>query len=114
MSNARSPRDVCSTTIGTRGLMAATLYPSEAVARRGGCPSRDRRPVARTSDVRGQLVPLQASNPGSERDTHPSLPATASSLGSAAGSPELAGSRAFLTLRRQEFLPRLDLLFASV
>src|SRR3954451_4416918 len=32
MSNARSPRDVCSTTIGTRGLMEAAVYRRRSAA----------------------------------------------------------------------------------
>src|SRR6476659_10107609 len=32
MSKARSPRDVCSTTIGTRGLIAARVYRSHPTA----------------------------------------------------------------------------------
>src|SRR3954454_19513819 len=51
MSKARSPREVCSTTIGTRGLMGATLYrwagPGPRRARPRGprlCSSRARRP----------------------------------------------------------------------
>src|SRR5690348_4029466 len=55
-----------------RGL--AKERSSEAVARRGGCPSRARRPVAGT-DHSARDGYLEASSPGLERDTHPSLQA---------------------------------------
>src|SRR3954447_4895046 len=41
------------------------------VARRSGCPSRGRRPVAGT-DHSARDAQLEASNPGLERDTHSS------------------------------------------
>src|SRR5436305_1053344 len=43
MSKARSPRDVCSTTMGTRGLMRAAVYRSPPAAPRRGRPRRARR-----------------------------------------------------------------------
>src|SRR3954452_8676053 len=84
MSNARSPRDVCSTTIGTRGLIVLDSIEGEV-----------RCSFWSHSDQKEQQTLRWF-------------------LGSVAGGPKLAGFRAFPTLRRQKLLPRLDLLFTSV
>src|SRR6185437_13100059 len=76
MSNARSPREVCSTTIGTRGLMANALFlllgrnPSGAVAatRDAGDFSNGLRALsqalgARSPDLRGLLLRLFLGRP---------------------------------------------------
>src|SRR3954447_9198749 len=44
MSNARSPRDVCSTTIGTRGLMEAAVYRRRSAALRDSAVARGPEP----------------------------------------------------------------------
>src|SRR4051812_20660432 len=86
MSNARSPREVCSTTIGTRGLMANALFlllgrnPSGAV----------QTTPERRGNLSNGLMPL--------------------SPGLGPRSPELRGLLLGLFLRCPELLARLGLL----
>src|SRR4051794_9304266 len=103
MSNARSPREVCSTTIGTRGLMALALFrgsgrnPSgecdESIGA-GGWPeaSNGFSPVRRGPTGRGARLRRWTRRP------------------SGAGRPQLSGRLRALLLRRPELLACLGLI----
>src|SRR5215208_5152584 len=89
MSNARSPRDVCSTTIGTRGLM-------DLASLSRGAPDSCR-PQWRESS--NGPAPVR----GPER--RPEGPPR-----SASGRPDLAAGGGLLPPRRPQLVPRLGLL----
>src|SRR5215211_2429749 len=55
MSNARSPREVCSTTMGTRGLIARAVYKSALTG-----PNRERRLSGSAIGVRSPQTGLGA------------------------------------------------------
>src|SRR5215471_8676035 len=88
MSNARSPREVCSTTIGTSGLMVLASF---------ACTPG--------------FLPNVAIAPG----VPPGVPAAPKpTRGSAAGGPQLARSlRGLFLARRPQLLARLGLLDAD-
>src|SRR4051794_10448701 len=116
MSNARSPREVCSTTIGTSGL---TVLASFRVWR----PNPSRRATCTRSSRRESSARVRPPNLGLDgRSGHvrrgvregPRAPLEALSGGSGAGRPELPGAGALALLAgRPELLARLRLLDAD-
>src|SRR3954464_11514834 len=92
MSNARSPREVCSTTIGTSGLTVLASFRFERSS-----PAR--------LDVGWEPGDSLAIAGGPKTRLTASL-----NLTSAAGRPELAGAAGLFVARRPELLARLCLL----
>src|ERR1700749_4592985 len=81
MSKARSAREVCSTTIGTRGLIVLASFASSA----GILPDCSNRP-----GLAGRAAPASAAG-GGWVGTVGGDPIPLGSIGLAAGSPELSG-----------------------
>src|SRR5450755_2194278 len=110
MSNARSPREVCSTTIGTSGLMVLALSrflgrnPSTAGRSVGRIAGAGTIPAARGESSSGERPSDRVQNRSRQG------PANAGSA-SATGRPELAGALLGRLLPRcPKLLPRLRLL----
>src|SRR5919112_1013894 len=94
MSNARAPREVCSTTIGTSGLMRASVSPFRSDSCRDS-----RREAAAAPDGSASAETLSTLR----------WPLFRSGRASGARSPELGGLLRALLLRRPDRLARLCL-----